>query len=140
MLRNIKLKTERFLYKKGFTDAPLRDIILSQLVLLVVSFALGLLALPLTSWMMVFFVGAALLSFNFWNISRFVLARIPAGYSAGLAGSQLVRFLGRIFITGLILTAVIIAGGSILALSLGLLSCLIVISIVALVRFSGRGN
>lgn len=140
MLRNIKLKTERFLYKKGFTDAPLRDIIFSQLVLLVVSLFAGLLLLPVTSWLIVFFVGAALLSFNFWSISRFVLARFPVGYSKSLVKSQLLRFFGRTLLTGLILMAVILAGGSVLALSLGLLSCLIVISVVALVRFSGRGN
>jgi hypothetical protein len=137
MLQKTRLKIERFLYKKGFTDAPLRDILLAQVVLLAVTLLLGLIMLLATSWFIYFFIGAALLSFNFWNMSLHVL-KLQKGYSKTLVRDQLLRFAGRILLTGFVLAVAMLMGGSPVALGLGLLSCLVVISIVASVRFRGR--
>lgn len=130
----IKQKIERFLYKKGFTEAPLRAIILAQLALLALSLVAGIILLYLSAWLLWFSLGAALLFFNFWSMSRFLLEQLPGGYSRAFLRGQLVRFFGRILFTGIVLAAAIYFGASIPALCLGMLSCLAVTGIIAVAR------
>lgn len=139
-VNKIKQKIERFLYKKGFTEAPLRAIILAQLALLAVTFTAGIILLYFSAWLLWFFLGAALLAFNFWSMSRFLLEQLPGGYSRAFLRGQLIRFFGRILLTGIVLAAAITFGASIAALCLGLLSCLAVTGIIAVARLSGRAH
>ncbi len=133
-----KLKIERYLYKKGFTEEPLRAVIMALLVLLAVSLLLGLGLLPVTRWMLVFFAGVAIFCFNFWFMSLYLLARLSGANAGVLLKGQLARFFGRMLFTGLALALVLILGGSPLALGLGFTSGLVLTSIVALARYTGR--
>lgn len=137
---NIKLKIERFLYKKGFTEAPLRAIIFAQLYLLALSLTLGLIFLFFSIWPICFFLGAALITFNFWSMSRFILEQLPGGYSARFLQGQLFRSLGRLIITGAVLTAALYFGASPFAMLFGMLACMAVIGITGAARHKGHNR
>lgn len=136
----MKLKIERFLYKKGFTEAPLRAIILAQLALLGVLLVLGLAALYFSAWPICVFLGAALISFNFWTMSRFLLEHLPGGYSRTFLRGQLLRFFGRLLVTGAALGVAIYYGASPAAIGLGMFLCLAVTAIVGVARHTGRNR
>lgn len=137
-VQKLKRKIERFLYKKGFTEAPLRAIILAQLALLCALLALGLVTLYFSAFGLWLFLGAALISFNFWSMSRFIIEQMPGGYSRSFLRGQLLRFLGRLAVTGIVLAAAIYYGASVTALGLGIFTCLAVTGIVGIVRHSGQ--
>lgn len=139
-IKKIKQRIERFLYKKGFTEAPLRAIILAQLALLAVSFIAGIILWYFTAWLLWFFLGFALMAFNFWSMSRFVIEHLPGGYSRSFLQGQILRFFGRILLTGAVLAAALYFGASIAALCLGMLGCLMVTGITAAARLTGRAK
>lgn len=128
--QKLKLKIERFLYKKGFTYAPLRAIILAQFALVCASLFFGLVVLYFSVWPICFFLGAALISYNFWSMSRFVLEHLPGGYSKSFLQGQIFRFLGRIIISGIVLGLAFYWGASPWPLALGMIACLAVTGIV----------
>lgn len=136
--RNLILSVERYLYKKGFTEAPLRAIILAQLGLLVLSLLLGLILLYFSAWPLWFFLGAALISFNFWSMSRFILEQLPGGYSKTFLQGQILRFLGRIVLTGAALGLALYWGASPWPLVVGMIVCVSVTGIVGFARLQGK--
>lgn len=136
--QKLRQKIERFLYKKGFTEAPLRSIILAQLALVFASLLLGLILLYFSTWPFCFFVGAALISFNFWGISRFVIENLPGGYSRAFLRGQIFRFFGRIIVTGLVLGLALYWGASPWPISLGIIACLAVTGIAGIARLKGK--
>lgn len=131
-------KTEKFLYHKGFRDETLRRVMMAQFALLAGALAAGIGALYWTAWFIFFFVGSALIACNFWTLSRFLFKRFSGSYSKQLLVGQLLGFFGRLTLTGAILAACMLAGASPVPLSLGLVSCILVIGMTVLVRHMGR--
>lgn len=125
--------------KKGFTEAPLRAIIFAQLTLSGLSLLAGLFMLWTSAWFICFFIGTALVSFNFWSMSSFLLKVLPGGFSGKLLHVQLCRFFGRILLTGLVLAGALLLGGSPWALFLGLFSGLALTGCVGFARTGGSG-
>lgn len=104
---------ERYLWRQGFVQAPLRRAMRNLFCLSWALFLAGVLLLPMTS--MVFWTGAtALLStWNFYTLSRFIQKALPAFLPADdkdraktahaiKKGLRLRAFL-RLFITGILL-------------------------------------
>lgn len=134
----LKLRIERFLYKKGFTDAPLRAIILAQLALVCASLVSGLILLYFSAWPICFFLGAALICLNFWSMSRFIFEHMPGGYSKTFLQGQIFRFMGRVILTGVVLGLALYFGASPWPLVLGMNACLAVTGIVGVARLRGK--
>ena len=139
MPTSLKKRIETYLYHKGFTDPALRDIMLIQLAVCVLALVAGAAVFWFTDFVLLAFVGAALMTFNFWFLSLFIFRHFYGGYSRGFLAGQLLRFIGRFLLTGAILAAIFILGGSPFAVCAGIVSCVAASGGMALVRLkSGR--
>ena len=106
-MANISHGIEKALYKRGFTAAPVRKLMRNQ-IFVVLGCALTLLLVPWTGWWPVdFALGALLVTYNLYSLSRFVQQMVLTTYTRGLLFSLLVRVYGRLLLTGLALFALI---------------------------------
>lgn len=131
---SLKRKIESYLYHKGFTDATLRGVMFAQLTLCAVTLVFGLTLLFLTGWLLLAFVGAAVICGNFWFLCLFMFRRFTGQYSRALLTGQLFGFFGRFLITAVILAIVFIYGGSPAAVFAGMLACGAVSAFTALYK------
>lgn len=107
MLRKIRDAIEKQLRKRGFTSPESRRILVDQIVLTAVACGVGLIALPLTDWLLAFGIGALLATINLWQIARFAHWSVTRQFSGKLAligfGAFLFRFAGTGFVLYLLL-------------------------------------
>jgi hypothetical protein len=108
---------------------------LMQLAVVSASLALALGFIGLTSWFLMFFVGSALVTCNFWFLCQFIFKHFSRGYSKKIVFGQILRFGGRFVLTSVILAAALISGGSPSAILAGLGTCVAVIIFTTLFRF-----
>jgi hypothetical protein len=135
MPATLKQRIEGFLYRKGFTEPVLREVMLVQFAVASVLLILALAFIWLTDWFVFFFAGSLLVTCNFWFLCRFIFSRFSGVYSKSLALRQILLFGGRFVLTALILAWILFSGGSPSALLAGLGTCVAVIIAVALLRF-----
>lgn len=99
---------DKTLYKDGFTKPELRTLLRAQ-VLLVSAAALVSLALCwLSTWPLVFTAGAAIVTLNFYWMAKFVRQVTSFTYDKSLLVGLLVRFYGRLALTGILLFVLIL--------------------------------
>ncbi|MDR2825296.1 MAG: hypothetical protein LBV76_00700 [Deltaproteobacteria bacterium] len=134
MPATLKQKVEGYLYRRGFTEPILREVMLAQLAVTAVAAVLTIVFIWLTSWFLLFFVGAALVTCNFWFLCQFIFKRFSEGYSKNFVLGQVLLFSGRFVLTGLILAAALLFGGSPSAILAGLGTCVTVIIVRSLLR------
>lgn len=130
MLRSPVRKIEIFLYRRGFTEAPLRRVMLVQLLMTLISLVPALALLWRTNWFLMFFAGAALFTFNFWFMCQFMFRYFSGAYSRELLAGQLARFAARLLLTGLVLAAILLQGESPAAFLAGLSCCMAIIAVL----------
>ncbi|MDR1242795.1 MAG: hypothetical protein LBM00_08450 [Deltaproteobacteria bacterium] len=135
MSATLKQKVEGYLYRKGFVEPLLREIMLAQLVVDAALLVPALVFIWMTDWFLLFFAGSALATCNFWFLCRFVFGRFYKGYSSSFAWGQTLLFAGRFVFTGAILAGILLFGSSPTALLAGLGTCAGVIIATALLRF-----
>lgn len=104
MLAKAALSTERYLYTQGLTRPEVRKLVLTQLaVAAAVTIAGGVMwafgAPVAVAWSVA--LGAALASINFLHLSRFVQEIVFV--EKGAVTALLIRFYGRLILTGAIL-------------------------------------
>jgi hypothetical protein len=136
MPATLKQRVEGYLYRKGFAEPLLREIMLAQLAVDAALLALALALVWVTNWFLLFFAGSALVTCNFWFLCRFVFGRFYKGYSSNFAWGQALLFAGRFAFTGMVLAGLLLFGGSPTALLAGSGTCAGVIIVMAVLRFN----
>lgn len=76
-IQNLLKKIEKYLWQRGFRNATVRRIALVLLVMSATLLVLGVLILPLTSWVFWLGAGAALSAWNFCSLADFVQRFFP---------------------------------------------------------------
>lgn len=127
-------KIEIYLYGKGFSDPVLRSAMLVQILLAVAAFVCGLALVWLSYWPLMFALGVACIVFNFWFLCRFVFKYFSGVFSRELLVGHLFGFFVRLLLTGLVLGAAFILGGSPVAASAGIFTSVGLCAAVALLR------
>lgn len=134
MLQGPVRKIEVFLYRHGFTDAPLRRVMLVQILLTLIALVPALALLWQTNWFLMFFAGAALFTFNFWFMCQFIFRYFSGSYSRELLVGQVARFAARLLLTGLVLVAILLLGESPVAFLAGLTCCVALITVLTVLN------
>ena len=101
----IKTKMESWLYKRGFEIPEVRQLISMQLALASVSILVVSIVTGFGSWATAFTVAALLVTVNFYHLAKFVQKIVYVRKGAVLA--TLIRFYGRLILTGVVLYALI---------------------------------
>lgn len=132
-------RIEAGLYNRGFTDPVLRAVMLAQVLLVGTAALCGLALVWLSSWPLMFALGAAGMAFNFWFLCRLVFKHFGGVFSRELLVRHLFGFFGRLVLTGLAFGIALVLGGSPVALSAGVLISIGLCALVALLRLrAGR--
>jgi hypothetical protein len=103
---------------------------LVQTLLTLISLAPALALLWWTNWFLMFFAGAALVTFNFWFMCQFIFRYFSGSYSRDLLLGQVARFAVRLLLTGLVLVAILLTGESPVAFLAGLSCCVALIAVL----------
>jgi small-conductance mechanosensitive channel len=135
MPATLKQRIEGYLYRRGFTEPVLREVMLVQLAVAAALLLLALAFIWLTDWFLFCFAGSLLVTCNFWFLCRFIFRHFSGGYSGSFALRQILLFGGRFILTALLLAWILLSGGSPSALLAGLGTCVAVIIATALLRF-----
>jgi len=135
----IHQRVETLLYKRGFKAPEIRQLVRNQLYILAVSCfaAAGL------GWFspefLYFAMGTLLVTFNFYSLAKFVQQLVLFKSTRKAVLELLLRFYGRLFLTGLILFVLIAwVGVSAVALLAGLSTVVVTIFLWGGSRFIGQ--
>ena len=138
-LAGIHQRVETLLYKRGFKAPEIRQLVRNQLYILAVSCfaAVGL------GWFspefLYFAMGTLLVTFNFYSLAKFVQQLVLFKSTRKAVLELLLRFYGRLFLTGLILFVLIAwVGVSAVALLAGLSTVVVTIFLWGGSRFIGQ--
>jgi hypothetical protein len=127
-------RVEAFLARRGFYLPEVRTLIRNQLYLVTLSLGVCL-VFGLPPWALAFFAGTALITMNFWFLAKGL--QNMAQLRQGSIAISLVRFYGRMFLTGLALFGLIVwAGLPVAALLAGLTTVVINILFWGIFRFN----
>jgi hypothetical protein len=99
---------DKTLYKDGFTKPELRVLLRAQLLVVLVAAIISLGACWVTSWPLIFTAGAAIATLNFYWMAKFVRQVTQFTYHRSLLVGLLVRFYGRLALTGILLFVLIL--------------------------------
>jgi len=138
-LAGIHQRVETFLYKRGFKAPEIRQLVRNQLYILAVSCfaAVGL------GWFspefLYFAMGTLLVTFNFYSLAKFVQQLVLFKSTRKAVVELLLRFYGRLFLSGLFLCVLIAwVGVSAVALLAGLSTVVVTIFLWGGSRFIGQ--
>ena len=112
-------KLDAMLFRRGFVLGDARRLMRNQIILAVLGSALVMAATGLSTWGWSFAAGAALISFNFWWLSKAAqeLVRVKQGATFTL----LTLFYGRLILTAAAITGLVVwLGASVFGLLAGL--------------------
>lgn len=107
-LARINLKIEAFLYRNGFTLPEIRILVRNQIQLFGLGCAVMVLS-GLAPWAIAFGAGCALSTANFWLLAKGLQSIMHR--PDGAVAVSLIRFYGRLALTGLALFGLIAWGG-----------------------------
>jgi hypothetical protein len=118
-LAAIRQRTEAALYRRGFASAEVRSLVGLQLLIALVSALGAVIASGFSNWGLSYGAGAVLVTMNFYQLALFVQQAVQARH--GAVASLLLRFYGRLIVTGVVLYGLIVwAGANVAALVAGL--------------------
>ncbi len=105
-LARIPEMIDRALLRRGFMQFEVRRLVRMQIVLAGLCVLAALVAARLSPWGLAFAAGAVLASANFYSLAKFVqhIVRMEKGAVAAL----LIRFYGRLILTGAVLYGLIV--------------------------------
>jgi len=107
-IKKLNDRIERTLYQRGFTVAGVRQLLRTQLYLLVAACLVGLSAPVFGVWPLSFAAGAVIMSYNLYSIASFIQRAVYFKYKKQLLVSLLVRLYGRLLLTGLAIVVLIL--------------------------------
>ncbi|SDB26977.1 ATP synthase I chain [Desulfonatronum thiosulfatophilum] len=132
-MRNINLRIEKILHRQGFFLHDFRTLLRNQIYLLFLAFVIMLLA-GFHPAALAFASGTALVTVNFWFLAKGLQSLTRQ--QEGLMALSLIRFYGRMILTGFILFALIVWSGlPVAALVAGLTTVIINILFWGVFRF-----
>ena len=111
-MKKLREKIEGFLYRQGFTHPQVRRVMLVQVYVALAMCAAGLALGGFAVWPLFMALGALLATWNFYHLSRSVSQLVYVEYSRGMLVGLVVRFYGRLLVTGFVLAALIYWGGA----------------------------
>lgn len=139
MLKSSARKTDEWLWRRGFRASEIRLLLRCQMLVSGVSLLAGVACAPLRDWGLWFGVGAALSTFNFYALARFVQGIVFLPYTRAMAAGLMFRFYGRLLLTGLALFGLIVwLKVSVTALLAGLSTCVLSIAAWGIARGAGQ--
>lgn len=132
-ISRINVTIDSFLARRGFHLHDVRTLVRNQLCLVATSLVLFL-GSGLQPWAAAFCAGVMLITVNFWFLAKGLqgVVQVPEGAVA----VSLVRFYGRMILTGLLLFVLIVWGGlSVPALLAGLSTVIVNILVWGVFRY-----
>lgn len=105
--KKINLRVEQFLARRGFFLDDVRTLVRNQIYLLFLACAVLVLS-AFSPWATAFAAGTALVTLNFWFLAK-GLQSLARGQQ-GVMAASLVRFYGRMALTGIFLFGLIVWG------------------------------
>lgn len=137
MLAVIRHKIETALYGRGFTGTEVRTLVGLQILVGLGSAALAVVASGFGNWGLSYGAGAVLITVNFYQLARFVQQAVQERQAAVV--SLLLRFYGRLIVTGVVLYGLIAwAGANVAALLAGLSTVVATALYFGVRRFMGK--
>lgn len=132
-ITGIQNKIEAWLYRRGFEHEETRQVARDQITLTILACLLAAVGGWFRQEIFDFAAGAVLVTWNFYSLTLFV-QRILVKKQANVLG-MLLRFYGRLIVTGLALYALLVwAGSSATALIAGLSTVVVILFIWGLSR------
>ena len=120
-LKSINTRLESRLYARGFRRPELRQMVLSQFWMSAGITLLGILLLPLSSWLAFAAVGSILAGVNFYHLAKSMQDMVTMRFTSALLMAVLFRFLGRLLMSGLVLyICITLVNAPVVALLVGL--------------------
>ena len=133
----IRNRIEAWLYRRGFEHEETRQVVRDQILLTLAACGLALVGGWLRRELFDFAAGALLVTWNFYSLTSFV-QRILVKKQAPVMG-MLIRFYGRLIVTGIALYALLVwAGSSAAALTAGLSTVVVILFVWGLSRMMGK--
>lgn len=130
-------RIESELYHRGFTHEGTRQMVRDQVALTGVAIALAFVLGWVFDGLFSLAAGAALATFNFWFLAKFV-QRVILKKHGSVAG-LLAQFYGRLFLTGLVLYGLLVpAEASAIGILVGLSTVVVTIFIWGVSRMMGK--
>ncbi len=127
------------LYHRGFTVSEVRAMVRGQLLLSLYASCAAPMFLLTGWWPLDFIAGAALASFNFYYLAKFVQQVLYFKYTRGLLFGLLFRSYGRLLLTGVALCVLIgWLNSSIVALVAGLSTVVATVLVWGAARVLGQ--
>ena len=102
-MKNFIHGIEKALFNKGIVSEAVRQVMVLQIMVCAACLVAGLAALYWTAWPLSFGVGCALITLNFYFMSRLVTQLVGLEYSGKLLFSLLISLFSRLLLTGLAL-------------------------------------
>lgn len=107
MIRTLRHKTEKFLYRKNFLSPIIRRLLSTQILIALTALVGGFIVLPFTDWLIFFASGALITTFNFWHIARFACEHTGRPFSVFMGIKYFLMFNIRLIATGVLLFVLI---------------------------------
>ncbi len=108
MLEAMDHSIDKALYTRGFTSGNVRRVMRLQILLSGAAVLFAVLMGWFYFWAVAFAISAALVTFNFYGLARFVQQMGYPHYTRALLISMLIRVYGRLFLTGVVLVLLIV--------------------------------
>jgi len=123
-------KIDGYLYSRGFVRPEVRRLVRFQFILTLFASGAGLALCWFYLWPLHFAIGVGLAAFNFYSLAKFIQQIVFMTYSRQILTELLIRFFGRLLLSGLLLyVLIIVVKVSIVALLAGLTSVVATISV-----------
>jgi len=107
VLTHIRRTVERRLYAMGFSLPFARYLLCIQIIISGFALAAGIVLLWYSLWPLTFGIGAAIVTFSLWQITRSAQAFVHLQYSASLALRLYISFSARLLLIGIVLFVLI---------------------------------
>ena len=105
---NLIHNLDKQLFKDGFTKPELRGLLKVQIILVLCAACLALCLSWISVWPLAFAAGASIVTLNFYWMAGFVRQITRFTYDRMLLAGLLVRFYGRLVLTGILLFVLIL--------------------------------
>lgn len=123
--RALRHRIEAHLYARGVRNASVRALLTRQCLLAVVAMGVGVAGGIFHPWLLHFGIGVGIVTANFYFLATSIARRLESGVQGPLVASTIVRFYGRLILTGVLLAVLLVFGKISLAALLAGLSTVV---------------
>jgi hypothetical protein len=104
----LRRNVERRLYKRGFVQPVVRQLLCTQVLVTGAALLCGLFLFPFTLWPLAFGLGALIATYSLWQIVRFAQVALPQQFSIAMGFRLGLGFTMRLLLIGMALFALIV--------------------------------